>query len=325
MADSTTRTEPLVSVVVTTYDRPTLLREAVESVQRQTYSNMELIVVDDHSPTPAAETLEGEPDGPVESRVIRHSTNRGANAARNTGIETAEGEFVAFLDDDDRWRPTKVERQVERFRSGGEAVGLVYTGAQSVDADGNVISTFEPTMRGDATRSFFKGAMIGSFSRVMVRSTTIEAAGITDERFPSWQDREWFLRLSRHGEFETVDEPLVIHRSPATQISDDFEKRRDVSYPLFIEKHRSLAAEYGPLAERQFVASLTRTLGASGLRNGHYRDAVRCLLVSLRHYPLWWRTYLYLLLAIGGRPTYQGAKRLKRAYHRFARGRKARR
>lgn len=320
MAGNDPLTQPLVSVVIPTYDRPALLEEAVDSVREQTYPHIELIVVDDLSPTPAAETLDAHTDSSARMRIVRHETNQGANAARNTGIKAANGEFVAFLDDDDRWLPEKVERQVARFHQSSDVVGVVYTGAESINADGEVIYVFEPRMRGDVTKAFFRDGMVGSFSRVMVRSSVIEEAGFLDERFPSWQDREWYLRLSRCCQFEYVREPLVVHTWPGDQISDDFERMRDVSYPLLLEKHRSMAAEYGPIVERQFVASLSRTLGAAGLRNGYYRDAVRYFLTSVRHYPLWWKTYAYLLLAFGGRFTYRSVKRLKRGYHRLASG-----
>lgn len=297
---------PLVSVVLTTYDRPDLLVAAVDSVRRQTYDPIELIVVDDHSPTPAADTLANDD----RLRIIRHETNRGANAARNTGIEAASGAFIAFLDDDDRWLPEKVERQVERFLANDD-VGVVYTGVMERNEDGAVIAKSEPTTSGDVTLDLIQGAVIGGFSRVMVRASVIDEAGRPDERFPSWQDWEWYLRLSEHGEFEAIPDPLVEQTTSATQISDDFDRKRDVSYPLLLEKHRSLAAEYGPLAERQFVASLSHTLGAAGMRNGRYREAARYLFRSLRYWPFSSKTWLFFALALGGAPAYTSAKRLR--------------
>lgn len=296
---------PLVSVVITTYNRPDLLPRAVESVRNQTYENVEILVVDDCSATPAASVLEAGPN----LRVVRHEENRGANAARNTGIRESSGEFVAFLDDDDTWDPTKLARQVEAF---DEGVVMVYTGSRSVDDDGEVISRFRPRMRGDVTTDLFAGVHIGGFSLIMVRRSAIDDAGTLDERFPSWQDREWYVRLSLVGEFEYVDAPLVTHRSPPDQISRDFEQKRDVSYPLFLQKHRPVAASYGRKHERKLVASLSHTLGASALYCGHYREAVRYLAKSLRTDPLRPRTAAYLLLALGGSRTYKGAQRLKR-------------
>ena len=299
-------TDSLVSVVITTYNRPELLLEAVASVREQTYENVEIVVVDDHSATPATDVL-----GDAENvRVIRHDENRGANAARNTGIRESNGELVAFLDDDDRWRPSKLARQVEVFED--EDVGLVYTGGQTVDDDGNVIWEFEPGMRGDVTTRIFRGEFIGSFSKVLVRRSVIDRAGTLDERFPSWQDREWYLRLSEVCKFDYVDEPLVIHRSPEVQVSTDYERKRDVTYPLFVEKHRPLAASYGRYHERRFLASAAQTLGASALEAGHYREGRRYLANSLHYYPFSSRTLGYFLLSLGGGRTFRGVQRLKR-------------
>lgn len=307
---------PLVSVIVTTYNRPTYLVDAVESVRGQSYPNVEILVVDDASDLPASEVLGDAPD----CTVIRHAENRGANAARNTGIEAATGDRIAFLDDDDTWAPEKLARQAEVFDADPDTV-LVYTGSQSVDDDGGVVARFRPTIRGDVTTALFAGAQIGGFSLVMVRRSAIDAAGTLDERFPSWQDREWYVRLSTVGRFDYVDAPLVTHRSPLDQISNDFERKRDVSYPLFLAKHRPLAASYGRRHERRFVASLSHTLGASALRCGYYRDAVRFLSASLRARPASPRTAAYLLLALGGSRTYGSVQKVKHDLTRSLSGR----
>jgi glycosyltransferase involved in cell wall biosynthesis len=316
--------DPLVSVVVPTYDRRQYLAEAVQSVVDQTYPAIELIVVDDHSPTPAETPLE---DVAVDSlasvECIRHSENRGGNAARNTGIRRASGEFVAFLDDDDVWRPEKVALQVRSFQQAPPSVGVVFTGATYIDADGQPDRESIPTpdVTENVTRRLLLGqTVIGSFSRVMVRAAAIETVGLPDERFPNWQDREWYLRLSRAYEFEAIREPLVCYRSgDHEQISDDFEARRDETFPLFLEKHRDTAASYGPAFERRFVSGLARAVAVCGLRNGYYRDAVRYLALSLRHDPLAWRTYLYLLLAAGGPVTYRSARHIKHGVDRLRR------
>lgn len=298
---------PLVSVVITTYNRPGYLPDAVESARSQTYENVEIVVVDDGSDTPATDVLGDIPD----VTIVRHETNKGANAARNTGIRESNGEYIAFLDDDDSWLPGKIAQQVETFRD--DDIAVVYTGSRSVDDDGNVVSRFKPRMRGEVTTALFEGAQIGGFSLIMVRRSAIQEAGDLDERFPSWQDREWYVRLSLVGTFEYVDAPLVTHRSPEEQISKNFERKRDVSYPLFLEKHRPTARQFGPKYERRLVASLSRTLGASALMCGHNRDAVRYLSKSLKNYPASPLAAGYLILALGGDRTYNGAQRLKRS------------
>lgn len=314
MADSADAAAPLVSVVIPTYGRPDALLDALESVDAQLYEEVEVVVVDDHSPDPV-EPLIRERSFPSIRRVrtIRHAENRGANAARNTGIEAASGEFVAFLDDDDVWAPELLERQVAAFQEAGERVGVVYVGSRIEDSEGTVVGTHVPDAEGDVLRDLFRGRRIAPFSNVMVRASVIEVAGRPDERFPSLQDREWYFRLAQHCEFEPIREALVVHRTTDEScISDAYESKRDVTYPLFLEKHRSLAREHGRYYERRFVASLSKTLGASALRNGYYRDAVRFLFRSLRSYPFAIDTYLYLLLAIGGPVTHKPLLRVKR-------------
>ncbi|SEO22829.1 Glycosyltransferase involved in cell wall bisynthesis [Halogranum amylolyticum] len=306
-------TTPLVSVVIPTYGRPEFLPDAVESVAAQTYPNVELVVVDDHSPEPVEPVLSALSLGTLEWRCLRHEENEGANAARRTGIESTDGEIVAFLDDDDYWEPTAVERIVEAFLAGGPEVGAVAAGVRIVDADGEQIGRTIPEYDGDITERILRGELqAATFSRFAVRRSAVEAAGYPDERFPSWQDKEWHIRLSQHCRYASVAEPLVVRRVTGHgQITDDFERKRDVSYPLLVEKHGSLAATYGSDCARQFVGHLNATLGFSALRNGYYRDAVVHLLRSLRYDPTRRSTYGYLALALTGPVSYPPARRLK--------------
>lgn len=305
---------PLVSVVLPTHNRPEFLKRAVRSVENQTYPAIELLVIDDRSSTPAAETLSDvETDSISSVRCLRNEENMGANAARNVGIGRANGDLIAFLDDDDRWLPEKTKRQVRRFRTGPDDLGVVTVGSRIVDENGTQIGVKRSAVDGDAVGPLLSGAIVGSFSRVMVKRDVISQAGLLDESFPSWQDREWYLRLAKYCTFASVDTVLVERRiDSADRISDDFERKRDVSYPRFIDKHRQFAAERGPLAERRFIGTLSRTLGFSGLSTGHYRDAVKYLLVALAYYPFDPKTYLYLCLALGGPLTFEPVSRLKR-------------
>jgi len=298
---------PLVSVVVPTYARPEKLRRAVETVRAQTYRPIELVVVDDHSPEPAADALEEITLDDVSLTLVRHDQNRGGNAARNTGIRESTGEFVAFLDDDDRWEPAKIQRQIETFQSSPDSVGLVYTGARYIYDDGERVIAND--IEGTVTRQILAGANVAEFSALIVRRSVIEQAGLPDERFPSWQDREWFLRLSQHCEFGAITDPLTIrHWDHTGRIGQDFEKRRDISFPLFVEKHHSLAAEYG--LEERFVASLLETLVIDAAQNGYYGDARRLAFRAIRTAPTLPTPWLYLLACLGGSLTYRPAKRL---------------
>ncbi|WP_290818578.1 glycosyltransferase [Halovivax sp.] len=305
---------PLVSVVLPTYDRPRMLVEAVESVAAQAYPNLELLVVDDGSPTPAATILEERAPSALEWRCLRHDENRGANAARNTGIRAAAGEYVAFLDDDDRWSPETVASQVAALWGAGERAGVALVGQRTLHGDDETAIRL-PTIEGEATGDLMAGEPAGTFSTMLVRRSVVDDAGLPDERFPALQDREWMIRLSRHCEFVSVREPLVERRfGDYEQIDDAFEPKRDTTHPLFLEKHRELAAEHG--RERQFRAWLATTVAGTGLTNGHYGDARRFALRAIRSNPRARRAYVYLALALGGHLTYRSAVR----FARFTRG-----
>ena len=310
------KTEPLVSVVIPTYGRPDLLQDAVKSVLNQTYNNIELLVVDDCSPTPAKKSLASISTTHSRTiRIIRHDANKGANVARNTGIKNASGNFIAFLDDDDRWDPTKIKRQVVAFQKADDSVGVVYTGEQFINEDGNTTSVHISKVRGDVTKKLLCGARIAPFSNVMVRSDVIQQAGLPDERFPCWQDRDWYVRLSQYCEFQPVPELLVIrYAGDHDRISDDYERKKNEAYPLFLEKYRSVAADYGQIYKRKMEASLLRQLGEHALRQRKYHEARKQLMKSIVHYPFIWETYLYLLVSISGERGYRIARKCKRLH-----------
>lgn len=308
--------EPLVSVVIPTYGRPKMLLTAVKSVLDQTYSNIELLIADDHSPVSAKETLSSVLPTDLQSvRIIRHDENKGANVARNTGIRNASGEFIAFLDDDDKWEPTKLQRQVITFQKTDDDVGVVYTGQRLINDEGTTTSLLIPRIKGDVTKQLLYGADMVPFSSVMVRSDVIQQAGLPDERFPCWQDREWYVRLSQYCDFEPIPEPLAIrHIGDHDQISDDYMQRRDDAYPLFLEKHQPLAAEYGRICERKMKSSLIRELGKHALRQKNHQESQKQLIKSIVHYPLNVESYLYLLVSLSGGTGYRIGKRCKQLY-----------
>src|SRR5262249_7632046 len=124
---------PLVSVILTTFERSALVRRAIDSVLRQTLDDFELIVGDDGSADDTNETLARIEDPRVS--VIRHDINLGLGDARNSGIRRAKGSFACFLDDDDEWLPSKLAVQVAAFQAQDDGADvLVYS--QAIVDDG---------------------------------------------------------------------------------------------------------------------------------------------------------------------------------------------
>lgn len=310
----TSSESPLVSVVLTTYDRHEFLADAIETVVKQTYDEIELIVVDDHSPESPRDIVESAPHNELRDIVfVRHEENRGASAARNTGIETARGELIAFLDDDDIWEPIKIERQVDSLRNAEPNVGAVYTGIRNVDTDRSTIAVRHADREGDLTKEFLCG-FTPPFPSVVVRREVVAATGPLDEDLPSWNDREWLLRVSQHCEFVAIDAPLVVSQrgDDHGNLSSNFAIKKRQSYPRVVEKFQPVAREYSWLFARKSYAHLTFGLGYAALTNGEYNEARKSFVTALIQWPFVLKFHLYAFVAATGDRGYKTARQLKR-------------
>ena len=202
----------LVSVVIPTYKRePAMLRRALESVANQTYQQLEVFVVDD-SPNdfPLRDAVKETVlsfESRISIRYIPHSESLGGSAARNTGIFASEGEFLAFLDDDDEWLPEKIEEQLVAFSD--PKVGLVYCREYIVNAETGETKVGERNYRkGKVFRYLITDNFIGGASFVVVRREAIDRCGAFAP-VRSAQDAELFLRICQKYKVAFVDKPLL--------------------------------------------------------------------------------------------------------------------
>ena len=115
----------LVSIIIPTYNRAKFISIALESCLRQTYSEIEILIVDDNSTDETAGVVKSYKDCRV--KYFLHGNNLGTAAARNTGLRKVTGEFITFLDDDDEWSPDKISHQLEIFKNKNSEIGLVFT------------------------------------------------------------------------------------------------------------------------------------------------------------------------------------------------------
>ncbi|MGH2785234.1 MAG: glycosyltransferase family 2 protein [Actinomycetota bacterium] len=186
--------EPLISVVITTYNRQAMLDEAVGSVLAQTIGDFECIVVDDASPVPA--TVPGDP----RVRVVRRESNGGEPAARNTGLESARGRYVAFLDDDDLFLPERLALGLEGLERAPVSV-CFRRGSDGSAADDRILE-------GNVYDSILD-AMTPQLGQVMVAR---DVAPRFDERFAGSVDIEWWLRAAKGSAVATVPRVGVVYR-----------------------------------------------------------------------------------------------------------------
>jgi glycosyltransferase involved in cell wall biosynthesis len=188
---------PLVTAIIATYKRAALVPRAIESVRNQTYTNLEIIVVDDGSPDDTESVVRAIPDERI--RYIRHQKNKGLPAGRNTGIRAAKGEYVAFLDDDDEWRADKIERQLRSIRN----YDAVLCGV--------LVDNWRLSIHPHSTISL-DDLRKGSFepSGMMVRAALIKKL-LFDETLRQGEDWDAFIRIAQHGTIGYDPEPMLLY------------------------------------------------------------------------------------------------------------------
>lgn len=207
--------EELVSVIIPTYNRESLIARSVKSVLNQTYQHLEVIVVDDASTDRTKEVVQEIEDERV--RYIRLEENAGANHARNTGVKMAGGRYVAFNDSDDEWLPTKLEKQMRLMHQSSPDVGCVYCVMTLYDARQSPVRELRvdpdlETIGEDAVGDIFyfmQGHAFISTQTMLLRKEAIEEAGYFDENIHRLQDWELLLRIAQRWKFTLVQEKLV--------------------------------------------------------------------------------------------------------------------
>ncbi len=210
---------PLVSVIIPTYNRASFLERAIESVLSQNYMSIEILVVDDGSTDNTKERLEALYSGNPQVRYLRHSVNKGAQAARNTGIYASKGSLIAFLDSDNEWLPGKMERQVRLFSTGeSERLAVVYGGYREMLDDGRHFDRY-PTLKGNIYETTLK-QWVCDINTMVVKKSILETSGLMDERIRAYQEWDLCICLARYGTFAYVDELVAIyHHHQAPTIS----------------------------------------------------------------------------------------------------------
>lgn len=200
-----------ISAIITTKNRRELLQKAVESVLNQTYQDMECIVVDDASTDETRAYLEGIKDTRIKRVFITPEESKGGNYARNRGIQASKGEFLAFLDDDDEWFPTKLEKQIALFEN--PEVGLVFCGHIDVYDYRNMMVKVTPAddQQGDLSQFVFK-FIFCTTSMMMVRKQLMLQIGCFDENVRFWQEYDVCIQLCQITKVAFVKEPLMLLR-----------------------------------------------------------------------------------------------------------------
>ena len=206
---------PLVSVIVPAFNAANTIGDTLRSISQQTYAALEIIVVDDGSTDATAEIARRHGDPRL--RIVAKA-NGGVASARNAGICSSKGAFVAFIDADDLWHPTKIAKQLRVLLAGGDDMALVYAPFRLIDGQGRVLaSPHKYGVNGWVIHRHFHSNLVGNGSALLVRRSVLEEFG----GFDSWlvkqgaegcEDLLLQLRIAARYRFGEVSEYLVGYR-----------------------------------------------------------------------------------------------------------------
>jgi glycosyltransferase involved in cell wall biosynthesis len=249
---------PAVTVVIPAYNRAGSIRAAIESVLRQSWTDYELLVVDDGS-TDGTLAAAAEVEDP-RLRLIASPRNGGAAAARNLGVAESRGAWIAFQDSDDEWLPTKLAKQMARLTAPGAGFvgaycGLLTLGGLDDRAGERLRLRYVPDpsivpAEGDILTPLLFANMVSTQTLVVRRDVILELGRFDEDTTPI-EDWDFVIRLSRRGPIAFVDEPLVHQRFSPNSITRDTAAKRAGRIRL-VERNRAAFARHPALLARQY-------------------------------------------------------------------------
>lgn len=218
--------QPLVSIIIPTYNRGKLLKKAIESVLNQTYQNIEVVIVDDCSTDGTWEIISEYRDRDSRIVAFKNETNLGFSKNLNKGVSLAQGEYIARLDDDDFWiDPEKLKKQIEFLENNKEYV-LTGGGSIWIDEKGKEILRLLMPEKDKDIRKHILSDNCFVHSTVVFRKKAWEAAGEYNERFGVDSDWGLWLELGKFGKFYNFPEYFTYYLQWAKSISN-FDVRRN--------------------------------------------------------------------------------------------------
>lgn len=285
---------PKVTVVIPAYNAMTYLPETLDSVLKQTCTDFEVLIINDGSKDNIIQWVSEITDPRV--RLISQE-NQGLPGARNTGIAHAQGKYIAFLDADDLWEPSKLEKQLECFQQHPEA-GVVYTWTLLVDEYGKPTGRiFASQAEGNVWRQLLETDVISNGSCATVRKECFDTVGVFDRSLTSAEDLDMWLRIAVQYQFAVVKEPLTFYRQYATSMSKN-RQRMFQNLQTVIEKAFKAAPSEKLYLRNRAYASITLNQAWWSVDEGDYITAKAWQKQAYLYYPRVRYSEKYLRLSI---------------------------
>ena len=301
----------LVSVIVPVYNRERLVAKTVDSILCQSYPDVEIVAVNDGSTDGSLSVLTGYAQSRQGKIKVIDQVNSGQVKARNCGIRASRGEFIGFLDSDDTWEKEKLSLQIPLFKGN---VGLVYSGINEVDADGNVTRTVypEPGLRGDIYgRLLVRNRMTGG--SVVVSRRALDEVGLFDESFRAAENWDLWIRISRCFTVDFIDQPLVNYLKHHGNMSQDGGRMAEATWSI-LQKHLPGFPEEEQLRSSYLKAysDYYYRLGVQCFGEGDYRKARHMFRSCWKYIPGYKDSVLRTIRTLVGKDINGWISRLKR-------------
>jgi glycosyltransferase involved in cell wall biosynthesis len=297
---------PLFSVIIPTYNRARKVVRAVQSVMAQTFDDYEIWVIDDGSTDDTYGALSCLKDGRI-NYVCQ--SNSGVAIARNTGIARARGKYIAFLDSDDRWYPTKLERAARAIHAHPD-VGLFYSRVEYVRETGAKL--WAPNIRNVGDNGY-RALLVGNFvamSAAVVKKSCFDLVGVFD--IPDCEDWDMWIRIARFFPIRMIDEALVIIEHLSSDSRSSYQYLGNV-HDNVLDKAFRADPQLREALKRRARAGVACTKGRICLWAGEEASALKEFRQSVSLNRANWRALIYLGLLSFPLLRRQLPRRIKRA------------
>ena len=289
---------PEISVIIPTYNYANFIREALDSVFNQTFQDFEIIVVDDGSTDDTKAIIESYGD-----RVIYISQkNQGPAIARNTGIMSSRGTYIAFLDADDLWYPDKLEKQIALFKANPK-LGMVLADNALFDDEGiykNYVGKKAYLFDGDlVTNIFLRSGVVTP--TVIVKREAFDKVGLFEEGLFIAEDDNMWIRIACEFDVDIVDEALAQirnHRTRTMSVSTKLVESVENNIKLLTTKYGpKVASKIAPLAARKYN-QLYFDEGYKHFENQDYRRARKLFFKATKYRKGHWKAFAYIIITL---------------------------
>ena len=242
---------PLISVIIPVYNNESTIQETIESVLTQSFSDLELIVINDGSQDSTLKIVSSILDPRL--KVFSYP-NAGLAATRNRGVSHASGEYISFIDADDLWTPDKLEAQFKALQANPQAA-VAYSWTDWIDESGQFLRPGgHISVNGDVFATLLVRDFVESGSNPLIRAEALAEVGGFDESLPAVEDWDMWLRLAARYEFVCVPSPQILYRVSSSSMSSNVWKMEAGSLRV-IERAFAVAPESLQHLKREVLAN----------------------------------------------------------------------